>query len=118
MQKAGESTQTKTDKALSDHIRNKINLKKKKNFLQVTENAKTLCIYLVAHWVFASWLKDQLEHKYNVSNLEEHSAMALPGPFTPQGKDSIDLYHIRSLLMIKPLLSSSSNTNSVPKEVT
>lgn len=49
MQKAGESTQTKTDKALSDHIRNKINLKKKKNFLQVTENAKTLCIYLVAH---------------------------------------------------------------------
>ena len=28
--KAGEKTQT--DKALSDHIRNKINLKKKKNF--------------------------------------------------------------------------------------
>lgn len=48
--KAGEKTQT--DKALSDHIRNKINLKKKKKFfLRVTETAKTICIYLGAHRV-------------------------------------------------------------------
>lgn len=79
--KAGEKTQT--DKALSDHIRNKINLKKKKNFSLGSQKLQRQYASIWEHTESASWLKDQLEHKYNVSKLEEHSPVALQGPFTP-----------------------------------
>lgn len=82
------SGQRKVKPFLTDHIRYKTNL-----FLRATENAKKICIYLRAHCVFASGLKEWLERKYNISKLEEHSAVGLPGPYIPQG-NFIDLYHI------------------------